>query len=510
MICSSCGASKPYTSHFDITNASARVNDMLRTFPIPSAQSSVIFQMQLDIENDIRHYSLEVSQFRSRLLYLQQKQDLLVKHLEHLKSLSAPIRRLPVELLTRIFAICAAAGVRLSSGASQLWTSYELWESKFRPAGLEFALDLCLMRSQSRPLTLELHACELDDDQDDPMIRRAAEQCARWRHIIMHNLDGRSLPGLVGYGRSFPLLETLEISYFGDRDPGLQIFNSAPRLRSLKTTRLPSVEDLDSFAPCDQITELEVSCGFEFNVYEKLGNRFPNLKTMVYADVDHSNIPEPDEIPFRTLPYLTTLEFRLSDDNQISHERNLLEMIITNLTLPSLSTLTIINKVEVVSWIYKGIWPHQTSPPRIRPALRQRPHCFPQALLVELRLKEIYRKGYDFSQVEPRFQFPDIVTPRFLTALHLYNHGLALSSPLVPKLESPDFTVDRDLFDDELFWKMVASRWIPETEYTLTIGVNCLRSVSIFVLGGNLQKDVEERLRHLVQAGLKVSVRILT
>ncbi|KAF5365936.1 hypothetical protein D9758_006586 [Tetrapyrgos nigripes] len=382
------------------------------------------------------------------------------------------------------------------------------------------------MRSQSRPLTLELHACELDDDQDDPMIRRAAEQCARWRHIIMHNLDGRSLPGLVGYGRSFPLLETLEISYFGDRDPGLQIFNSAPRLRSLKTTRLPSVEDLDSFAPCDQITELEVSCGFEFNVYEKLGNRFPNLKTMVYADVDHSNIPEPDEIPLRTLPYLTTLEFRLSDDNQISHERNLLEMIITNLTLPSLSTLTIINKVEVVSWIYKGIWPHQTfsdlfqcsgcsltalhlefvplSDKDLIAFLRLNP------LLVELRLKEIYRKGYDFSRVEPRFQFPDIITPRFLTALHSYNHGLALSSPLVPKLESLDFTVDRDLFDDELFWKMVVSRWIPETEYTLTIGVNCLRSVSIFVLGGKLQKDVEERLRHLEQAGLKVSVRILT
>lgn len=59
--------------------------------------------MLLDAEKDSKQYDLEISQLQLRVLQLQEEQKLLDKHVERLKSLSAPIRRLPVEILTQIF-----------------------------------------------------------------------------------------------------------------------------------------------------------------------------------------------------------------------------------------------------------------------------------------------------------------------------------------------------------------------------------------------------------------------
>ncbi|KAF5331772.1 hypothetical protein D9758_016640 [Tetrapyrgos nigripes] len=104
MACPSCGGIKPYTSRCDPGNVSTRINSMLRTVPLSPSSA---LQIQRDVEDDIRDLDWEMSQLRSRLLYLEQQQDLLSKHDEQLKFLSAPIRWLPVELLTRIFiAVC--------------------------------------------------------------------------------------------------------------------------------------------------------------------------------------------------------------------------------------------------------------------------------------------------------------------------------------------------------------------------------------------------------------------
>ncbi|KAF5334038.1 hypothetical protein D9758_017412 [Tetrapyrgos nigripes] len=105
---------------------SARVNEMLRTFPVPAFQFSEISQYQRDAEKDMRDYSLEISQLRSRLMYLQEKQDLLKKHIERLRSLSAPIRLLPVELLSHIFVVvCEDDPILFSTGVSD-WKTWHL------------------------------------------------------------------------------------------------------------------------------------------------------------------------------------------------------------------------------------------------------------------------------------------------------------------------------------------------------------------------------------------------
>ncbi|KAF5328292.1 hypothetical protein D9758_018173 [Tetrapyrgos nigripes] len=180
--------------------------------------------------------------------------------------------------------------------------------------------------------------------------------------------------------------------------------------------------------------------------------------------------------------------------------------------------------------MFKGNWPHQSFSD-----FSQRSACSLSALhldyislsdtdlcsllklqpfLVELRVREIRRKDYNFARYtfddRTVFQFQDLITPLLLTTLHAFDRGLASSSPLVPKLENLHFAADGDLFDDVLFWKMVVSRWVPnsdagsrrENASASATGVSCLRSVKLCVLGRALREDVDLKLRHLKKAGL--------
>ncbi|KAF5364607.1 hypothetical protein D9758_005516 [Tetrapyrgos nigripes] len=549
MICPSCGYPKPYKFRFDFTNTS-RVNEMLRTFAIPTGHSSVFAQMQVDAEEDVRHYDLEISELNRRVLYLEEKKKRLGTHMERLKSLSAPIRRLPVELLACIFGIlCEGQPTKFSTmrimqscpplslssvcsawrqiaiDTSSLWCNLRLAHSaRYFVPRFEPPLRLCLARSKLHPLSVHLFP---GAHEDHPLVQLLAEQSSRWRTVETFDLSEMDFSTFNQ--KTFPLLEILRINDCFDDYPHLNFFNSAPRLHSLKVNRLPEVEALAKFTPRNQITHLEAACCNGEVVFQEL-EMFPNLQSMVYTELDHTLIPA--EVSPQTLAHLNTVEFQLSDNSgyQCSHEHSLLKALMEQLTFPSLTNLTIKDvhcKGDDESYFFMGVWPRQTSADFLG-----RSGCSLQSLhlhqisladedliallmlntsLVELQIKEICRAEYNFARCPTAngtiFEFKDIITPKLLTALHAYDNGLALSSPLVPKLESLHFVADGDLFDDELFWKMVMSRWLPEKEYALNIGVSSLRSVRICVLGRALKEDVEQRLRHLEMGGLKVSLR---
>ncbi|KAF5337978.1 hypothetical protein D9758_014321 [Tetrapyrgos nigripes] len=312
------------------------------------------------------------------------------------------------------------------------------------------------------------------------------EQCSRWKHARVFQLVEANFPALAD-GRSFPLLETVEIRHFIDEPeyPDLHLFNSAPRLHTLKIDKLPPAEALETFTPCFQITSLIVYHGDYYDLL--VLNKFSNLKSIVFAKLDVD--PEIEELPPQTLPYVTTVDFQLSDFSEVSYGCNSLKMLVEKLTLPSLTTLMITNQVydrdlESPESMFKGVWPPQSFSDFF-----QRSGCSLTALhldyisipdreliallrlnpsLVELRVKEICRKDYDFAAIESRrrrrrrrkrgllpdgpfFKFEDIIAPLLLTSLHAYNHGLTSTSPLVPKLERLRFVADGFLFDDELF-----------------------------------------------------------
>ncbi|KAF5332396.1 hypothetical protein D9758_017374 [Tetrapyrgos nigripes] len=193
-----------------------------------------------------------------------------------LKSLSAPIRRLPVELLTHIFvAVCDGHPIAFAARVPKkierlpftlasvcsswrqividiprLWSNLQIpYEYNSNHSCPEQQLRLCLVRSKSHALSVGLW-----DGEKSPLVRQLVEESARWQHAMIAYLLEEEFPSLASR-KSFPLLETLDIRQHSFRDPHLFLFNSAPRLYSLKTTKLSPPEKLAAFTPRNQITD---------------------------------------------------------------------------------------------------------------------------------------------------------------------------------------------------------------------------------------------------------------
>ncbi|KAF5331763.1 hypothetical protein D9758_016637 [Tetrapyrgos nigripes] len=195
---------------------------------------------------------------------------------------------------------------------SRLWSNLKLGLPSYSSfhSRLEQPVRLCLLRSKSRPLSVNLGSYVSDDT--GPLVRPLVEESARWQHAQIGGLLEAKFPSLIS-GKSFPLLETLEVRHYraGDGLPDLFLFNSAPQLHSLKNYQAPSPDKLRAFTPRNQISNFEMICGP--SIYNGELYNFPSLKSMVYAEVDHSFVPEPDEILWQTLPHLSMVEFQMSN-----------------------------------------------------------------------------------------------------------------------------------------------------------------------------------------------------
>ncbi|KAK7455194.1 hypothetical protein VKT23_011067 [Stygiomarasmius scandens] len=488
--------------------------------------------MILDAERDIEHYDAEVSQLRSRILYLQAKQRVLKTHIRQLQSLSAPVRRLPVEVITHIFMLaCRDIPVRLDSppslgwnppftlasvckswrqiviGTPQLWCNVQIETNE---ASCLPQARLCLARSGSFPLSLEI------DTKEDSLFDLLIEECNRWRRFCIHESEPAFLAKLAG--NSFPLLEELSIDHTENGHPDLDLFCRAPRLHTLKTDSLPPKEELLDF-PFGQILNLDLLCNTEDNLIFTALAMFPELQSVIIQDLDSDWL---SGVSSRHVSRLSELVIGMPWVPPASPVKNVLGILMKGLTLPSLKVLSISHEKSSPS-----IWPREEII-----SLFERSKCSLTTLhldhisvphsdiitflqlnpaLTELRLKEIRRKLFDFRTYKMGdgnvFRFADVISPALLTALHAYKCGMdSLSSPLVPKLERLEFVADGDLFDDRLFLDMVVSRWIPEKDYALAIGVTSLWSVKITVLGRAIQEEVKSELEHLRKAGLKVTV----
>jgi len=549
MLCPTCGRDQVYTNRFNISSVSPAVNEMLRQFPstVASTFHSSISQILSDVEADFSYYGSEISGLQTRLLYLRTKQNLLKKHRERLQSLSSPIRKLPIELLTQIFTfVCDIEAVRIDKSARhfvgwrspfvlasvcngwrqivtaspQMWSNL-YYDNDFYGPPFEAALRLCLERSKSYPLSLKIDI--LGGSTSTSLLELLVEQSTRWRHVQI--LVGTSLsesPLSIMTGKPLQLLESLEILDCDDEYCDLNAFQSVPRLRSLHLDAMPALNTALDF-PFANISHLKLTC-LRWNTVFRALEAFPNLQSVIYQGFDSETAP--GDVASQT-SNLSKLEFWLDGDHTESpdsDDHNQLRVMFEKLTLPSLNSFTLMS----TDWIsplglFKAIWPREAVSQFFERSkcslsilcLDHIPLSDKDAILLlrlvpslqELRIKEIHRKSYNFKLWS--FKYPDLITPSFLTALHAYDSTHeqgTISSPLVPNLQRLEFLADGDLFDDQLFLEMVVSRWMPDKEYASVIGVSSLQSVKIGVEGRELKEDVKQRLLYLGRAGLKVMI----
>ncbi|KAF5364561.1 hypothetical protein D9758_005500 [Tetrapyrgos nigripes] len=488
MSCPNCGSDTVYKTRFDIANASSKVFEMLQSFPLTTFHSAAISQMLLDAETDHKHYGLEISRLRARLVFLEGKQKLLEKHMGQLKSVTASIRYLPAELLGRIFEIvCEETPTLLSKtnpsrikiyqqppftlasvcrgwrhiviGTSKLWSNLRLLPTtQDAISQLEPRFRLCLARSGIHPLSIDI-SFAAEDRESNRLVDLLIDQSARWRDArISAEMNSEMFPTLSG--RSFPLLESLSIDdHYAS--PELHLFNAAPRLSSLKVNALPLTEIPITFTPINHVTHLELQ-GACPSVYREL-EKFTHVQSVVYSLMDPCSFTT-NAMPF-VRSHLLTLELRLVDglvcpDVGGRHpDAGVFGVLVDKLILPSLEKLTITNPYRTrPCTFFKGPWPSDTFT-----RFFQRSGCSLTVLrlnrislshedvitllklnpaLVELSIQEIHRNSYNFSgytvpgsDSDSDFVFKDIITPSLLTALHAYNHGMSpFSPPLVPSL----------------------------------------------------------------------------
>ncbi|KAE9388402.1 hypothetical protein BT96DRAFT_436774 [Gymnopus androsaceus JB14] len=77
---------------------------------------------------------------------------------------------------------------------------------------------------------------------------------------------------------------------------------------------------------------------------------------------------------------------------------------------------------------------------------------------------------------------------------------------LVPSLRSLCLVFKGMVFDDNVFIETVQSRWLPDSDYAMAVGVDCLRSVVLKFCHREVDEEVYKPLHDLDKMGMRVVV----
>jgi hypothetical protein len=262
-----------------------------------------------DIETDISKLDDEMSRLQMVMDQLAAERQSLEKSLEEHRSIVAPIRRIPLEVLSEIFMFCAdnsgsnsnskcfdvtQAPIqlsfvcnkwrRLAISMSHLWSSISLkggresvLSSGMRHTSLSRRsirtdmLSTWLLRSGSLPLTLSIDASWLEHDALTFCIAIMISHSHRWRDVTF-NLDEEHWEMLSAVKGHLPQLERLDVDVLGDDDDDdddgfsipLDIFETAPKLHTI--TMQYNLDSSDWLVPWQQLRCLHFNLHFPMSL----------------------------------------------------------------------------------------------------------------------------------------------------------------------------------------------------------------------------------------------------
>lgn len=494
--------------------------------------SSKIQQILTDGEKDLADYATEISFLRSKILFIETKMENLRNHLEGYRSLVAPIRKVPDDILRLVFAyLCnkrmtlqkaiIPPALSLSAVCSHwryimlstpsLWAKISLYFShEYSPLSCvvqfylerskEALLDVCVTTDWKELLT---------EKRDHPAFRPLLDHSHRWRDVIFHGKQALSL--FHETASFYPALESLGL--FSDDLHHPTDFGVMPKLHSLTLYGLSSPLISGSF-PWHQLKTLTIY-DYESNIpsFMKVCTNLQILEMRLELDLEpeaelpvsvvHSAIQtlilslegskEPRmEVLERLLkplsfPGLTSLHVEVAPKSPEPWPATAMSAFLArsrfNLTVLSITGIVFISENDLISF------------------LRHLP------LVVDLKV-------HDPSTTHYNAVFP--VTPTFISTLHAFqpNHAHCSTARLLPNLKRLSLHV-RSEFNELTFVEMVVSRWIPDATYAKEIGVVCLRRVEVCIGGDEYTGTMHEMkvdakklspLKILQQQGLIVNV----
>ncbi|KAL0575857.1 hypothetical protein V5O48_006107 [Marasmius crinis-equi] len=458
------------------------------------------------------------------------------------KSLHAPVRKLPPEILRRIFDFacaedhlpehdwkCPTTAFCLSSVCNR-WReitlrSPELW------ARLSLVLNeaaihrtrLAISRSQQHPLSLRLIGMICEGPAAIGLFRFLVEHAARWVYVNLGDLAPYFISALPTFGDT-PLLESVVCKTW--RAGGFcERLSHHPRLRHV-TYQFDGIfddhRDAD-YLPWEMIRHLEL----EYDWVESLPLSLETLGLGVslHSAVYRCEAILPNHSPYSTLPDAEPLDPVISELSMLTARlhgakgfHDLLHDFFQGLTLPRLTNLIIVCEEQDDDQV----------PYLPRSAISEciiRSGCDLTALVLEgicvrehelVALLKVTPSLHAFTFCERRtsacrvpFPVHKTVTTSFIKRLEaplLDPNTFSSQFPLLTKLTCLKLVVQSHFDSDQGFVEMVKSRWDRPYGNTYSYPTERLRTVVLHVVNRTLVEESYESLKMTDKEGMMVTV----
>ncbi|KAJ6550987.1 hypothetical protein DFH09DRAFT_1499578 [Mycena vulgaris] len=347
----------------------SEVRDLLRTNSIPP-DASYFRSVIAGSPADIRRYDIDIKTLHAALDKTVSERDALQVHAERCRSVLAPIRNLPPEILLRIFFLSSQPAefdgtfaswsrttprkhmerlakvdlLQLSRvcstwhavvmGTPSLWATIEVnlteWMMPSMARRLMYLLIAALERAENCPLTLKLRAT--GQLYETAPLELLAQRSDRW-HSANLWIESAAFRHTSFTKRNFPLLESLQIH--GDFLHELDIFEVAPLLSQVILRSSGAVQPPQ--LPWGQLRSLNYEDGnaADLRAFMPLIRLCPRLTAVTFMAVNVSALSLPLDLP-RVTSNLHSLAIMLrnTNDSHPTHSARAFSNLIRSFKLP--------------------------------------------------------------------------------------------------------------------------------------------------------------------------------
>ncbi|KIK54897.1 hypothetical protein GYMLUDRAFT_264372 [Collybiopsis luxurians FD-317 M1] len=424
------------------------------------------------------------------------------------------VKQLPNELLGKIFGfasnpndltsrLCGSWASVVSSvcarwrqpalNSPEVWSSMRIYlcnkdDYEAEPdAILTETVLLFLQRSKSYPLSLTFIGSSWTSDRDSaaehPLLAKLFEYSSRWKHVSFDLYDFTPDMCSTWDKLSLPILETLTLESENDKDRVLQsplkLLKNAPLLRVLHASNIRLSWDNSFPLPQTALQELK----YDLNIG----------KWFVTAQVAS---------PPLLLPNLSQLSVKVSNSDC---EDKLLSSVLCSLTSPCIEELSL----EQVFGEQEHRLFHAISSFLTRSSCSLRTMCLAGVVLSDKDVTTLLKQCLTLQDlcIEEPYPSHAIITRHFLESLHSSKRNIQTTFPLlVQSLHTLSLKVKAADFDSSVFIDAISSRWAPEREQQISLGVACLRSIELH-LSKKVDKALYQPLLPFEKAGMRIVVK---
>ncbi|KAF5339249.1 hypothetical protein D9758_013340 [Tetrapyrgos nigripes] len=361
-------------------------DDLFHSAYVPSDPETSRIQSLLQcVESDLNCYDAEIGRLSQTLETLKRRRNELQEYRDCYRTVFAPVRRLPVELLAYIFSFYCNPGLLVNddgveapalvlSQTCSFWRAVavatpELWSSlslnlghvKHRPR-IEQLVDCYLERSDYAPLTLDVSAFHVKGDADFygqdvhgqlihdlplnawSVIQSLLDKSHRWltasfnlpAHVFCR-AEEYLADTWLSFGGSQSILHSLTLDWKKDFSPGFNylypLLQHAPELRDLQIRKFDKSYPL----PCQWVRRLQIfSPVSQSSDLFSLLHHCPSLREISFStERTKDNIDFPVSPPI-ILPELHSLTYAFMTGHHYYFDGS---KLLSSITLPCLTTL---------------------------------------------------------------------------------------------------------------------------------------------------------------------------